>query len=117
VGRIDEVVTVVALLFFPAILAMSLYRLFQVPRDILGRKKWFNPNHRVLAMLAACTTYIALGIYTVTILVGLVGVLIRVPKTIGEILSAASVLVGYPFIYLIYEWVYHYALDPRPTRR
>ena len=23
---------------------------------------------------------------------------------------------GNPSIYLIYEWVYHYAMDPRPTR-
>ena len=23
---------------------------------------------------------------------------------------------GIPSIYLIYEWVYHYAMDPRPTR-
>ncbi len=116
-GRIDDVVTVVALLFFPGILAMSLYRLFQTPRDLLARKKWFNPNHRALSMLAACTTYLALGIYTATILMGLVGMLIRVPKTIGELLAAASVLVVYPFVYLIFEWVHHYAMDPRPTRR
>ena len=107
-------ITLVALLFFPIILAMSLYRLFQLPRDILARKKWLNPNHSVVAALAASATYIALSLYTVTILVGLVGVLIRVPNTIGEIFAAASVLVGYPLVYLIYEWVYHYALDPRP---
>jgi hypothetical protein len=27
--------------------------------------------------------------------------------------TAASALAGYPFIYLAYEWVYHYAFDPR----
>jgi hypothetical protein len=110
-------ITVAAVLFFPVVLAMSLYRLFQLPRDILARKKWFNPNHWMVSMLAASTTYIALGLYTATVLVGMVGVLIHAPKTIAELFSAASILVGYPFVYLAYEWVYHYALDPRPTHR
>jgi len=108
-------ITVVALLFLPIILTMSLYRLYQLPRDILGRKKWFNPDHRVIAMLASGTTYIALGFYTVSILAGLFGALKHVPKTFDEIIAAGSVLMVYPFIYLIYEWVYHYMLDPRPT--
>lgn len=107
-------ITVVALLFLPVILIMSLYRLVQLPRDILVLKKWINPNHRLIAAFASGTTYIALGVYTATILVGLFSALMHAPTTMDEILSAGSVLVGYPFAYLIYEWVYHYALDPRP---
>lgn len=109
-------ITLVAILFFPVILALSIYRLFQLPRDILARKKWVNPEHWWIALLSAGAAYIALGLYTVTVLAGLVVLLIRVPKTISELFAAASVLVGYPVVYLVFEWVHHYALDPRPTR-
>ena len=109
-------ITLVAILFFPVILALSIYRLFQLPRDILARKKWVNPEHWWIALLSAGAAYIALGLYTVTLLAGLVVLLIRVPKTISELFAAASVLVGYPVVYLVFEWVHHYALDPRPTR-
>ena len=108
-------ITVVALFFFPCVLVMSVYRLYQLPRDILAKRKWFNRGHRAVAVLASSTTYIALGLYTATILVTLVGMLSRLPETIGEAVSAASLLIGYPLVYLAYEWVYHYALDPRPT--
>jgi hypothetical protein len=107
-------ITVVALLFFPFVLAMSVYRLYQLPRDILAGRKWFNRGHRAVAVLASSTTYVTLGLYTATLLVTLVGLLSRLPETIGEAIAAASMLIGYPFVYLVYEWVYHYALDPRP---
>ncbi len=91
----------------------------QLLRELLPRATRFaivwNPGDAAHALELDAT--IGLGVCTLTILVGLVGVLIRVPQTIGEILSAASVLVGYPFVYLLYEWVYHYAIDPRPARR
>ena len=108
-------ITVVALLFFPFVLAMSVYRLYQLPRDILAGRKWFNRGHRAVAVLASSTTYVSLGFYTATILVTLVGMINRLPETIGEAISAASIFIGYPLVYLVYEWVYHYALDPRPT--
>lgn len=108
-------ITVVALLFLPVVLIMSIYRLVQLPRDMLAFKKWINPNHRLVAGFAAGAAYIALGGYTVIILVGFFRALIHAPKTMDELLTAGSVLVGYPFVYLAYEWVYHYALDPRPT--
>jgi hypothetical protein len=107
-------ITVVALLFFPVVLAMSVYRLYQLPRDILAGTKWFNRGHRAVAVLASSTTYVTLGLYTAILLVTLVGVLSRLPETIGEAIAAASMLIGYPLVYLVYEWVYHYALDPRP---
>ena len=108
-------ITVVALLFFPFVLAMSVYRLYQLPRDLWAGRKWFNRGHRALAVLASSTTYLTLGLYTAALLVTLVGMLSRLPETIGEAISAASILIGYPLVYLVYEWVCHYALDPRPT--
>ena len=106
--------TAVALLFFPFVLGMSLYRIYQLPRDVLAGKKWFNRARPLAALLASSVTYLTLFVYTATLLVTLVSVLVRVPKAINEVLSVVSILAGYPFVYLAYEWVYHYALDPRP---
>ena len=108
-------ITIVVLLFLPMILIMSLFRLYKLPRDILAKRKLFNPSHRLVAMLASGAAYCALGFYTAAILVGFFSALKHVSKNIDEIFTAGSVLVPYPFVYLIYEWVYHYALDPRPS--
>jgi hypothetical protein len=108
------VLTLVALLFFPAVLAMSLYRMVQLPRDMAKGRKWLNPKHRLAAALSAGTAYAALLACTVQLLFTLAAAVMRPPQSIAEWLSAASVLIGYAFVYLAYEWTYHYALDPRP---
>ena len=106
-------ITAVALLFFPAILAMSLYRIYQLPRDLLCGTRWLNPQHKVVAALASGASYLALGAYTSLLLYTLVGVVASPPQTVNEVLATAPVVVGYPLVYLAYEWVCFYAVAPR----
>ena len=107
-------ITVVALLFFPAVLGMSVFRLCQLPRALWKRTRWVHPEYTVTASLALACTYSALATYTIWLLWTLVQTIAAPPQTLSEALSAASVLVGYPFVYLAYEWVYFYAILPRP---
>ena len=109
--------TAVALMLFPAVLVMSLYRMVQLPRDMAKGRKWLNPKHRLAAALSAGAAYAALLGYTMQLLFTVGATLLRPPRSIAEWLSAASVLIGYPFVYLAYEWICHYALDPRPRSR
>lgn len=106
-------ITAVALLFFPVVLAMSLFRLYQLPRDLLARTRWLHPQHKLAASLASGTTYLALASYSALLLYTLFRSIASPPQTLGEILRAASVVVGYPLVYLAYEWVYYYAILPR----
>jgi hypothetical protein len=109
-------ITAVALLFFPIVLAMSLFRLYQLPRDLLARTHGLHPRHKLAACLASGTTYLALAAYTALLLNTLVRTLASPPQTLAEVLQAASVVVGYPFVYLAYAWVYYYAIRPRSNR-
>jgi len=52
-------ITVVAILFFPFVLAMSAFRLYQLPRDIVARRKWFNRSHLVVAVQGAAGVTLA----------------------------------------------------------
>jgi hypothetical protein len=106
-------ITAVALLFFPAIFGMSLFRLYQLPRALLAGSKWLHPGHRVLAGLSSGTTYLALATYTALVLYTLAAAVASPPETLSELLAAASVVAGYPFVYVAYEWVYFYAIGPR----
>lgn len=109
--------TIVALLFFPFILALSLYRLFQLPRDLLAGRKWLNRSHPLAAAIASAATYLALAGWTGMVPFSLAQVAFRSPQTFAELAARATVVIGYPFVYLLYAWTYHYALDPRPGSR
>ena len=105
--------TVIALLFFPVIFLMSLYRLYQLPCDLLAHRKWLNPKQRVVYAFGSFFAYAALGAYTGYVIATLAALIFLTPGTIGDFLSTASALVGYPFVYVTYEWVYFYAFNPR----
>ena len=109
-------ITLVALLFLPVVFSMSVYRLYQLPRDVLAGTKWVNSEHRLAYSLASATTYLALGAYTTYLGYAIVTVVALWPISLTELLSTASVVVGFPFVYLAYEWVYFYAIAPRPVR-
>ena len=108
--------TVVALLLFPAILAMSMYRLYQFPRDMFAGRKWLNPKRRLVSAAACAVTYGALAAYTAHLLYVLARVFAFPPRAIDELFDAAFTLAGYPFVYLAYEWFNFYAAHPRPRR-
>ena len=105
-------ITAVALLFFPVVLALSLFRLYQLPRDLLARTRRLHPQHKLAASLASGTTYLALAGYSALLLYTLFRSLASPPQTLSELLQAASVVVGYPLVYLAYEWIYYYAILP-----
>ena len=109
-------VTVVALLFLPVVFAMSVYRLYQLPRDVLAGTKWLNPQHKPVYALALAITYIALSTCTTYVVYAIVSVVVSWPIPLSELLSRAAVVVGFPFVYLAYAWVYFYAIAPRPVR-
>lgn len=106
-------ITVVALLFMPAVFAMSLFRLYQLPRDLLAGTRWLHPRHRLAAGLAAAATYLALAAYTAALMYTLARVIAAPPRTVEQALRTASVVVGYPLVYLAYEWICFYAIGPR----
>ena len=106
-------ITVVALLFFPAVFAMSVFRLYQLPRHLARRSSWFNPDHRLASAVASATTYLTLAVYTLLLLYTLVKSLVTPPRSLPDVLEAASVVVGYPIIYLVFEWVRFYSIRPR----
>lgn len=108
--------TVVALLFLPAVFVMSSYRLYQLPRAVLAGKKWLNSEHRLVYALAWATTYLALGAYTTYFAYAIVTVVASWPVSLNDLLSTASVVVGFRFVYLAYERVYFHAIAPRPVR-
>ena len=111
--RSGRMITAVALLFFPAVFAMSLFRLYQLPRDLLARTRWLHPQHKVAACIASGITYLALTGYTALLLYTLIKAVTSPPRTLAEIFQSAAVVVGYPVVYLAYEWVYYYAILPR----
>ena len=106
-------ITAVALLFFPVVLAISLYRLYQLPRDLIARNRWLHPQHKWAASLACGFTYLALAGYTAFLLYTLVAAFASPPHTLGEGLQIAAVFGGYPLACLAFEWVYFYAILPR----
>ncbi len=106
-------ITAVALLFFPVLLALSLFRLYQLPRDLLARTRWLHPLHPLAAGLASGATYLALAVYTALLLYTLVAAVASPPRSLSDALQLAAVFGGYPFVCLTYEWVYFYAILPR----
>lgn len=106
-------ITVVALLFFPVVLAISLYRLYQLPRDLIARTRWLHPQHKWAAGLASGFTYLALAGYTTLLLYTLARVFASPPQTLEDGLKTAAVFGGYPLACLAFEWVYFYAILPR----
>lgn len=109
-------ITAVALFFFPFVLALSLFRLYQLPRDLLARTRWLNPRHPLAAGLASGSTYLALAATTALLLYTVVVAVASPPRTLNDALQLAAVFGGYPFVCLAYEWVYFYAILPRSKR-
>lgn len=104
--------TVVLILMLPALLCMAAFRLLQLPQDLRARRASINPRRRLLCALAFGVVYIALAAYTVLVLLNVARALWTPPETIHDLWAAASVGVGYPFVYLAFEWVLYYSVKP-----
>lgn len=104
--------TVVLLLLLPAVLGMSVFRLVQLPRDLLARRTRINPKRRLLSAFAFIAVYIVLTGHTVLLLIALARLIRSPPQTIGDLFPAASVGAVYPLAYLAFEWVVYYSVKP-----
>lgn len=104
--------TVVLLLMLPAVLGMSAFRLGQLPRELWARRVCIHPRRRLLCTLAFGVVYIALAAYTVLVLLALARAFWTPPRTIHDLWAAAAIGVGYPLVYLAFEWVLYYAVKP-----
>jgi hypothetical protein len=105
-------ITVVLLLLLPAVLGMSVFRLVQLPRDLLARRTRMNPRRRLLSVFAFIAVYIVLTGHTVLVLIALADLFSSPPQTIEDLLSAASIGAAYPIAYLTFEWVVFYSVKP-----
>lgn len=102
--------TLVLLLLLPAVLGMSVFRLVQLPRDLLARRSRINPTRRPLSAFACIAVYIVLTGHTVLVLIALARMLQSPPQTIADLFPAARVWAAYPLAYLAFEWVVHYSV-------
>ena len=104
--------TIVLLLLLPAVLGMSVWRLVQLPRDLMVHRRALDTRRRLLCALGLGIMYCALAIYTLLVLMSAARALWIPPKTVHELLAVAYVGAGYPFVYLGFEWVLYYAVKP-----
>lgn len=104
--------TVVALLLLPFVFCMSVYRACQLPQSLIARTKLLNLAYSRVAPFALALTYLALVVYTICVLYTAASMVLNPPATIQELFSVAVVSVGYPFVYLIFEWVLFYSVKP-----
>ena len=108
--------TVVLLLLLPAVLALSVYRLVQLPRDLCARRATINLRRKPLWVLTLGAAYSALAGQTGFVLFTATRAAWAPPKTMAEFLAAASGAAVYPLVYLAFEWVLYYSVrmaDPK----
>ena len=104
--------TVVAILLLPAVLGMALFRLFKIPQALWQHKLQLNRRIFVIAAFAFGLTYLLLLVYTGLIIYTITKAIVSPPNTIYEVFSLAKVSVGYPFIYLSFEWATYHCVKP-----
>lgn len=105
--------TVVAILLLPVVLGMSVYRLFNIPRAFCLNQIQLNRRILVIATFGFGLTYLLLLTYTGFIVYTVVKTIVNPPETIYEVFSLTKVSVGYPIIYLCFEWTVYHCLKPR----
>ena len=91
---------VLLLLLLPWVLVMCLYRLVQVPRDLLAR--------RPLAATALVLAYSLAAVCTARVLWVLAKAIGDPPTMLAEVFDIGRTLVALPLVYLCFEWtLYH----------
>jgi hypothetical protein len=109
--------SVILILMLPAILSMSVFRLCQLPRELLAGRMQFNPVRRNLALTAFLFMYVMLTGYTLAVVYVLGRAIAQPPRVFQELFPGVYVPVLYPLIYLGFEWViYHCVKRPLGSR-
>ena len=104
--------TVVLLLLLPAVFSLSVFRLYQLPRDLRARAVRLNPRNKPLATLGFGIIYAVLAGYTFFVLFTAARAVWSPPKTIQELFSIAYVGAAYPLVCLAFEWILYYTVKP-----
>ena len=106
--------TVVSLLLLPVILGMSVFRMYRIPQSLWLGQLRINPRRSVFATLSFGLTYLLLLAYTAIIIYSGMKAMANPPNTIHELFSLIKIGVGYPFVYLGFEWTFYYSIKPGP---
>lgn len=106
-------VTAVLLLLLPAVFSLSVFRLYQLPRDLRAGAIRVNPRNKLLAALVFGIIYAVLAAYTVFVLFTAARAIWTPPNTIQELLSIAYVGAAYPLVCLAFEWILYYTVTPK----
>lgn len=104
--------TIVLLLLLPAVLGLSVFRLYQLPRDLRAQALRLNPNNTVLFAWVLGIIYAVLAAYTAFVLFTAARALWAPPETIQELFSLAYVGAAYPLVCLGFEWILYYTVEP-----
>lgn len=107
-------ITVVALLFLPALLTLTAWRAWSVPRDLLSRRRRPDPRHPWRAAAALVAVGLALLTGTGWLLLTAVQALLSPPATVQQLLALGRPVLVYPLFCLAFEWVLFHALEPPP---
>ena len=103
-------VTAVLLLLLPAVFSLSVFRLYQLPRDLRARTVRLNPRSKLISALVFGIIYMALAAYTAFVLFTTARAIWAPPKTIQDFFSLAYVGAAYPLICLGFEWILYYTV-------
>ena len=101
-------ITWVLLLLLPWVLVMCLYRLVQIPRDLLAHRLRLQPRRRLLAATALVLAYSLAVVCTARVLWVLARAISDPPTMLAEVFDIGRSLVALPLVYLCFEWtLYH----------
>ena len=101
-------ITWVLLLLLPWVLVMCLYRLVQIPRDLLARRLRLQPRRPLLAATALVIAYSLAAVCTARVLWVLVRAIGYPPTMLAEVFDIGRTLLALPLGYLCFEWtLYH----------
>ena len=107
--------TVVMLLFLPAVLAMSIWRAYALPHGLVTRRLRFNPKHPVAARTAVALVYVALFVNTLAVVHAAVSIVWRSISSFDALIARLLPAAVYPLVYLAFEWVLYYAVKSSPA--
>ena len=105
-------ITWVLLLLLPWVLVMCLYRLIQIPRDLLARRLRLQPRRRLLAATALVLAYSLAAVCTARVLWVLARAIGYPPPMLAEVFDIGRTLLALPLGYLCFEWTLYHCVKP-----
>lgn len=107
--------TAVMLLLLPVIFAMSVWRTYTVPRDLVSRRLGFSPKRPMFASITFVLIYCALLVNTLAVVYACSGLVWHPPSSFDEFIPRLFPAAAYPFVYLSFEWTLYHAVKTAPS--